>query len=96
MFDGDVNLEADELHTALVRLLRRRGAHFSDRDLLVKAVETRDGHALHVVIALNGSHQLLGSLVRPIAGRRGITVGVPGVFLLRPDDIRQLFNSIRA
>jgi len=51
--------------------------------------------AVHVVIAVNSAEAPLASLVARVADKRNSMVGVPGVFVLRPDDVDQLVNNIR-
>jgi len=88
--------ETQLARTALIRLLKSRGAHCSDEDLSVRKVQTRKGHALYVVIALNGTEHALARLVNRVAGRRQTSVGTKGVFLLRPNDLVQLVSKIVA
>lgn len=86
----------DETRRALIGLLLRQGVSCLEDDLVVKTVETRRGHPLHVVFALNGTEEALGLLVERIACRRNASIGTHGVFLLRPDDIQQLISKITA
>ena len=89
-------LNAGETRRALAGLLKRGGVECADEDLLVMTRETRRGDPIHVVIALNSAETPLANLIRGIAARRNAAVGVHGVFVLRPDDVRQLVSKIRA
>ena len=90
------SLETHQTRIALTRLLESWGVACAERDLTVAKVETREGHPLYVVIALNGTEHTLSTLVNRIAGRRQTSVGTKGVFLLRPDDVQRLVSKIAA
>jgi hypothetical protein len=62
----------------------------------VKRVLTLDGYPLFLLVALNGTEQPLSALTKQIGGRRQISVGPIGVFVVRPDDVGKLISSIAA
>jgi hypothetical protein len=84
---------SDEARQTLIGLLRRQGVRCREGDLVIKTVETRRGHPLHIVFALNGTEQALRRLIARVACRRNATIGPLGVFFLRPDDLQQLVRK---
>src|SRR5690242_5568578 len=89
-------LDQEEAWHAIARLLEEAGVQRAADDLIVKTTQTRRGDPVHVVITLNSAEKPLRHLIDRIAGRRHTRVGTSGVFLLRPDDVRQLVSKVRA